>query len=285
MENQEKYEATEEVVEGTETEELQPGTDPDNLEETTEEAPVEEKSEVDTVIQIITVPLTEEDKVDLGKQMSELSIAIERIEAEKKRTVENFNATIKENEAELLAKAKTFHEGTKEEEYECVVRFNDPEEKQKSYYEYVDGSVGTVPLLTKPMNDSEIKRFEEPELFDGDDEPEVYENESEEKLLKEFGFSPWEVVNRESTADWFIADNPSDLEEHDIAPGEITEVQGCMLVKCSYDNVKEVLAGPVKYKAQMQITKALSWWVFPPLETTDDSYEVVDDEENSEGQE
>lgn len=255
------------------------------------QADAEEKQpdavKVETTMKKITSPLTEEDKVKLGEEMSKLKIKINDKKIEKSNLDSKLNASIKELEEELLAKAKIFHEGTKDVNTECVVKYNTPSVGKKSYYDFIEDEderlVDEEPLLVEDMTPEEKKRINEPGMFDGQDndlklpdnnnnnaESKVYENDNEEKLIDAYGFSPWEVVNNESTGDWFIASNPSDLDEHDIGIGEIKVVKGCLMVKSSHENIKEILE-VVQPCHKINISGAISWYAFQPLAVNEES--------------
>lgn len=85
-----------------------------------------------TTTRILPVPLTEEEKLELGNKIAELEIEIESIEADKKSDNDHYNSKIKSKSSEALSLSKELKAGTKDVEIDCEWYMNEPEEGKKT---------------------------------------------------------------------------------------------------------------------------------------------------------
>jgi hypothetical protein len=108
----------------------------------------------DKLTEILPVPLTEEDKLELGAQIAQFEIEVEEIEHDKKTDNDLYNSRLKEKSAEALQLSKQLKSGTKDAEVECYWGLDDPKPGQKTLYRYDTGEV--VRITSMQINDSQM---------------------------------------------------------------------------------------------------------------------------------
>ena len=86
------------------------------------------------IVRILPVPLTEEELVSIGSELSGYQLEKEKLESEKTAIVKDYNDQIKGKEMLISGLAHQINVGTKDVEVECYWEPNDPEEGKKTLY-------------------------------------------------------------------------------------------------------------------------------------------------------
>lgn len=86
------------------------------------------------IVRILPVPLTEEELVSIGSELSGFQIEKEKLESEKAAMVKDYNDQIKGKEMLISGLAHQINVGTKDVEVECYWTPDDPEEGKKSLF-------------------------------------------------------------------------------------------------------------------------------------------------------
>ena len=88
----------------------------------------------ETTTRLLPVPMTEAEELKLGQDVADLKLSINKIEIEKKVTVQDFNKKIGGMEGRLDEMIQQLKDRTKEQEVNCTWMLNDPRDAMKSLY-------------------------------------------------------------------------------------------------------------------------------------------------------
>lgn len=111
------------------------------------------------VIRLIQIPLTEEEKAEIGRKMTVYALEIKRIEEEKKR--------LKMLQSEITTLAEAFERGKRDVEARCRVHFNEPAIGQKTIVVVATGEVVAIEDMTPEELQEDIP-FTEATVVDDD---------------------------------------------------------------------------------------------------------------------
>ncbi len=218
------------------------------------------------------VSLSEHEQNEIGKELAEKRIQMQTLSSKKDEINKAYKKQIDGLDIEVLAKSRMIQSGKAPKKINCYVQADDPTTGKKTFYRADNNEV----IETQDMTAEEIGDPSQLNVFNTDT---TEEDKPLNYFLNIFGIDVNEINFEDKEA--FVANNPSDLEDHDIPIGEIEKVKGCLLIKCSHEAIKEILS--VKYKHKLRTDrKAISWYIFPPINIEDQSYEVVESEEETE---
>ena len=88
----------------------------------------------ETTTRLLPVPMTEAEELKLGQDVADLKLSINKIEIEKKVTVQDFNKKIGGMEGRLDEMIQQLKDRTKQQEVNCTWMLNDPRDAMKSLY-------------------------------------------------------------------------------------------------------------------------------------------------------
>ena len=88
----------------------------------------------ETTTRLLPVTMTEAEELKLGQDVADLKLSINKIEIEKKVTVQDFNKKIGGMEGRLDEMIQQLKDRTKEQEVNCTWMLNDPRDGMKSLY-------------------------------------------------------------------------------------------------------------------------------------------------------
>lgn len=100
------------------------------------------------IVRILPVPLTEEELVSIGSELSGYQLEKEKLESEKTAIVKDYNDQIKGKEMLISGLAHQINVGTKNVEVECFWTPDDPIEGKKTLYRFDTGEF----IETKEMD-------------------------------------------------------------------------------------------------------------------------------------
>jgi hypothetical protein len=216
------------------------------------------------------ISLSEHEQNEIGKELAEKRILMAQLQTKISDIKSDYKKRIDGLDAEVLAKSKMIKSGKAPKKINCYCNLDDPNTGKKSYY-----SVDNNELIeTQDMTPEELGDPNQMNAFDTEDEPLNY-------FLNIYGVDFHSIDYEDKVA--FIANNPSDLEEHDIAIGEIDEVKKCLLVKSTENAMKDIFEKvEAIYEIPTDFTN-VNWYAFPQLKEIDNNYEVVEKEEGTKG--
>jgi len=227
----------------------------------------------------LPVPLTQESKAKIGEQMAKTELLINQREANKKAITNKMSEEIKDLEAELYGLAKQFENNATNAEVECEVKFNTPQQRQKTIIRLDTNEVVKV----YDMSEAEVREFE-PELFD---QPKQEENLFD-SVKRIYGVElDYLMPEEDYEGNTYIVNDSSSLEEHEtdaenIDPEVLNELMGSLAVKATFADIENLEAnteGVSHFFTAEESAEEVDWFFFKKLEPAITDNEISSDEE------
>jgi hypothetical protein len=225
----------------------------------------------------LPVPLDQEQKNEMGKNMSEMELEIHSLESTKKAIAEQYNDKIKGKGAELYAIAKQYKEGVCYKDIECRVEFNMPEKGMKTIIRTDTNETAKV----YDMSEQEVQELEEPSFFEEGSEPDY-------SLL--FGFNPEEFCIEDHyflAKDFDVANQFLSMTVNSISKEKFDEYWGCLFVHMDTERNATV---PQRHAFEIEADEhnVTSWYIYREIpqvtEKVDPDYVIPENVEKTEAE-